>query len=166
MEKKYTYKGKSIYEYCREHNLKASTIYRRLYAGKTLEEALTKPVQPGHPPHKVHNSRNINGMSAAEFSQSIGKCSSYLYQLHRQLTKTNKVCLRPDLTIEQLAEEITKGERTKPDTSHYFMKTYCDSKGYNYKRLYGAYYRNYAGSGEMTFKDYIEQWEKDNGKTV
>ena len=158
------FNGEPIYKYCARTGMKPTTVYKRIRSGMSIEEACTKEVRPFTPYEHKHNSCDINGMSAAEFSRSIGRCPSYLHQLHRQLTKTNKVCLRPDLTIEQLAEEITKGKRAKPDASHYFMKTYCDSKGYNYRRLYGAYYRNYAESGEMTFKDYVNQWEKDNGK--
>ena len=163
MVEKYIYKGKTISAYCKEHNINTSTIYRRIYSGKTLKEAFTEPIRPGHKPKKVHNSLNIFGMSASEFSRSIGKSPYYFYQRYRQLTKTNKICLRPDLTIQQLAKELKEGRVYTPDISDYFIKTYCIKRGYEYEKMYSRYSRLYAGSG-MTFKEYIKQWEKDNGK--
>ena len=157
------FNGEPLYKYCARTGKKVNTIYKRIRSGMSVEEACTKEVRTFTPYEHKHKKFDIDGMSAAEFSRSIGKSSCYLSTLWRQQTRLNKSFRRPDLTIQQLAEEIKSGKRYKPDTGDYFISTYCRNKGYNYSALYTRWCNRTDDT--LSFREFVKQWEKDNGKT-
>ena len=66
---------------------------------------------------------------------------------------------RDQMTFREYVDHSIR-RRTATTIHDMPMKRYCETKGYNYPRMYSRYKRS---KGFKSFREYMIQWEKDNG---
>ena len=141
--------GRTIKQYCEETpgapNL--DTVKTRIRCKHwSPDKAVSEPVVKG---------RNfVHGVPFRQFCIQHGLNYPNLYMKWLRLTKYNKVHKKNGLTIEQFADDILKGVEYEFDTTDYYGRSYCRSRGLNYESMYQNW--NHYHSDKCTFKEYVD----------
>lgn len=197
--------GRPVKQYCEETPgaINVNTIKNRINLGWDVDKAVSEPVNS--------NKNLVYGVPFKKYCREHGLNYPRLYMRWRGLTKTNKVC-KKDVTIEQFLEDYLKGveyefdttdyygksyctsrglkwtstynnwvqyhtdkytfkeyvdhviaRRTIKDLEHMCVKDYCEMKGYNILKIRNRYSLYKRNGGSLCLKDFVRQWEKDNG---
>lgn len=161
MTKHYLKDGRTISQFCKEvqGSPPYNTIqYRINTLGWDVDRAVSTP--------SIRKELDINGKTLRKYCKEHGLKYETVHARWRRLKFHNKFCKKEDITLEQFIKDYVQGVKYEWDWSKYFTnKTYCLSKGLNYRGLY-LYWSVYKRD-VMTFKEYVDyRYKVKNADTI
>lgn len=149
--------GESLNRACVDNGINYSKCFRYMLEGMTPDEAFNYVISGQYLERGSKIKHMYKGMPLIEYCRQHRLPYTQIHKRWKNSNNRNKYT-----NLNKSLEEIVKmyENAVAAPKITYGMSKYCRERGYNYKNLYMRWYKS---SMDKTFKEFVEDWERENG---